>query len=161
MQFSKNILFKYFAFPFPIDAALAFSYGGGLGLENREPFNLSVTDGFQSLQPQCNGIILIHSGKPQIEYDQRYKTPQQIRGGTSLVYQVDFTGVPTPTASWSHDGAPLTKDARVSIDTTEYYTTLTVKGMKREDVGMYAVEVKNKAGSASASFEAKIRGKYQ
>ncbi len=97
---------------------------------------------------------------PRLEYDSRFKQTQRIKVGTSLIIQVDFTGFPAPSANWCLNGTPLSQSQRVSVDQTEYYTTLTVRGMSKDDVGNYSVNVKNQAGSASANFDIKMRGKY-
>ena len=100
------------------------------------------------------------SGPPKLEYDARLKSAQLVRAGTSLIIQVDFTGVPTPTASWTLNGTSVATSQRATIDTTEYYTTLTVRNFTADDVGTYKVDVKNKAGSATASFQANIKGRF-
>ena len=102
----------------------------------------------------------LSSGKPKLEYDGRFRVPQQLKAGMSLVIPVDFTGNPTPSATWSLRGSPLAHSSKYQIDTSEYNTTLTVRDTEMDDSGTYTVNVSNRAGSASASFDVNFKGTF-
>ena len=95
---------------------------------------------------------------PKLEYDSRFNTPQSYVAGKTLAIQVDFSGVPTPSALWKLNGTELGPTQRTSIETNEYNTTLTIRGLRLEDAGSFRVEVKNSAGTATASFDISIKG---
>ena len=96
-----------------------------------------------------------------MEYDPKLRAPIQVKANATLNIQVDFTGVPKPSAEWYLGAMRLDNGQRTTITSTEYYTTLNVRGMTADDAGEYKVIVKNRAGSASANFEVKIKGIYQ
>ena len=98
------------------------------------------------------------TGKPELDYESRLKSPQSLKAGSTLTLHVDYTGSPTPTAAWSLGGTPVVSSPRVSIESSEYGTTLMVRGVGPEDGGNYRLDVKNAAGSANASFEVNVRG---
>ncbi|KAJ8319892.1 hypothetical protein KUTeg_001479, partial [Tegillarca granosa] len=64
---------------------------------------------------------------PQLEYDNRLKSKQILKAGTSLSLQVNIS-------------------ARLSIDTTEEVSTITVKNALLDDGGVYSIIAKNDVG---------------
>lgn len=56
------------------------------------------------------------------------------------------------------DEEPIEKSARVTMDTTDKVTTLTIKNTMLDDTGMYTVEAENTVGKAVADFEVNVRG---
>merc|ERR1712142_437727 len=74
-----------------------------------------------------------------------------------MMIKVDFTCHPAPTATWSWNNVNLRGDDRIIIETTEYYTNLTIRNFSRDDIGTYKVDVKNIAGTASAKFESNVK----
>ena len=53
----------------------------------------------------------------------------------------------------------MEKSPRITIDTTEEMTTLTVKNTMLDDSGLYTVEAENVVGKAVADFEVNVQGK--
>jgi len=73
---------------------------------------------------------------PVIDIDPRYKAPQEVKRGSTLVLPVNYTGVPRPKATWFHRGIPLNvRHGHIHIDSGDAYSTLTIlvsKPMKVE-----------------------------
>ena len=104
------------------------------------------------------GTILFFPAHPKLDYDNRLKGVQNIKAGTTLVLPVNIDGIPSPTISWMLDEEPIEKSARVTMDTTDKVTTLTIKNTMLDDTGMYTVEAENTVGKAVADFEVNVRG---
>ena len=96
---------------------------------------------------------------PKLEYDNRLKSVQNIRAGTSMILNIDFDAVPQPSVEWFLNNSSLSSSNRVNIEYSDSHTTLTVKNCNRDDAGKYTLKVRNKAGTATADFEVEVRGK--
>ena len=59
---------------------------------------------------------------------------------------------------WLLDEEPVEKSPRISIETTNEITTLTVKNAMLDDTGLYTVEAENVVGKAVADFEVNVQG---
>lgn len=97
---------------------------------------------------------------PLLEYDNRLKSKQILKAGTSLSLQVNISGIPSPTVTWLFDDAPIEKSARLSIDTTEEFSTITVKNALLDDGGVYSIIAKNDVGEAKAEFDIIVKGLF-
>ena len=95
---------------------------------------------------------------PKLEYDSRFNSQQSLKAGTTLTINVDFSGVPTPSAQWMLNGSEVIQDQRVTIKTSEYSSAIVVRGLSPKDAGIYKIDVKNAAGSANASFDIAVKG---
>lgn len=71
---------------------------------------------------------------------------------------VNTSGIPNPTITWLLDEEPVEKSARISIETVEGKTTLTIKNTTLDDTGLYVVEAENKVGKAVAEFDVNVKG---
>ena len=96
--------------------------------------------------------------QPKLEYEARYRSPQALKAGGSLIIPVDFTGVPTPKVQWFYNDQPLSKSPKVNIDVADSHSTLTIKNVNKDSAGVYKVVVENKAGQDEATFEARVTG---
>lgn len=99
------------------------------------------------------------SAHPKLDYDNRLKGVQNIKAGTTLSLPVNTSGIPNPTVTWLLDEEPVEKSARISIETVDDKTTLTIKNTALDDTGLYTVEAENKVGKAVAEFDVNVRGK--
>lgn len=97
---------------------------------------------------------------PLLEYDNRLKSKQILKAGTSLSLQVNISGIPSPMVTWLFDDAPIEKSARLSIDTTEEVSTITVKNALLDDGGVYSIIAKNDVGEAKAEFDVIVKGLF-
>ena len=82
-----------------------------------------------------------------------------MRAGTTLTLTVNISGIPSPSVSWFLDDEPLQKSDRISIDTTNDYSTLTVKNTLPDDTGVYTICAENVVGKAEADFEINVKGR--
>ena len=93
-----------------------------------------------------------------ITYNKALDKPQQLKGGATLILTVNIAGSPTPTVSWTFDDAELTVPAYTSLETTDAYSTLTIKGVTGNNTGVFKVTAENEAGSDSAEFTVTVKG---
>ena len=97
---------------------------------------------------------------PELDYDHRYKEPQTIRAGRSLILDVSYTGVPAPKAEWYFNEQPVMRSAKTDVSSSDSHTTFSLKDISRDDAGTYKVKVTNKAGSKTSSFEVRVIGEF-
>ena len=97
------------------------------------------------------------AGKPVITYDEKLKSAQKLKAGSTLTISVNVAGTPTPKVSWLQAGEPV---AATSIDTKDNYSTLTVKNVTSKLAGQIQVKAENKVGSDSAEFTVEIKGSF-
>lgn len=87
-----------------------------------------------------------------------YLTPIQVKGGSSLIIPINFTGIPTPKVTWFHEDTPLEQTTDITINTNSTFSTLTVNRCTLEQSGRYRCEVSNKAGTDKANFSCVVTG---
>ncbi|GFS00827.1 titin [Elysia marginata] len=104
------------------------------------------------------GTLAIHT-LPTLEYDNRLKSAQTLKAGSTITLKVNVAGIPTPTVSWLVDGQPLDKTDRVSIETSKDFSTLTIKNATINDSGVYTISAENVVGKAAADFEVNVKDK--
>jgi len=90
-----------------------------------------------------------------ITYDDKYKSAQKLKAGSTLTISVNVAGSPTPKVSWSQAGEPVTA---ASIDTKDNQSTLTVKNITAKVAGQIQVKAENKVGADTAEFTVEIKG---
>ena len=101
---------------------------------------------------------MVFTAHPALEYDNKLKSAQTVRAGTTLTLTVNISGIPSPSVSWSLDNETLQKSDRISIDITEDYSTLTVKNTLPDDTGVYTICAENVVGKAEADFDISVKG---
>ena len=106
-----------------------------------------------------NEFLFCFTAHPKLDYDNRLKGVQNIKAGVTLSLPVNTSGIPNPNVSWLLDEEPVEKTARVSIETVEGKTTLTIKNTTLDDTGLYTVEAENTVGKAVAEFDVNVKGK--
>lgn len=105
-------------------------------------------------------LIYLAAVPPKIEVDPRYRVPQEVKQGSTLVLPVSYTAVPRPRTSWYHRGLPLSvRHGHVHIDTGDSYSTLTVLGIESNEGGKYEVAVENLAGVSKFEYDVIVRCK--
>ena len=75
-----------------------------------------------------------------------------------MILTANFTGVPTPSITWTHGDTVLTTTNGVTVDTKEKSSTLTVKGLEGTNSGTYTVKAENIIGSDSLDFTVNVKG---
>jgi len=98
---------------------------------------------------------------PTIDYDDKFKSAQQLNAGASLVIPVKVTGIPKPAVDWSLNDQQLTASLTVIIETSAEtgQLTLTLKSLTGRSTGKVTVTATNAAGKASAEFQITVKGK--
>jgi titin len=71
---------------------------------------------------------------------------------------VNISGIPNPTVSWTLNKTVIEKSPKISIETTDDFSMLTVKNATLDDTGVYAITAENVVGKAEAEFDVAIRG---
>lgn len=107
-----------------------------------------------------NVYLLCTTGVPELDYDDKFKLPQQILAGGSLTLEVNLTGVPVPVTDWYFNDCPVTSSASTNISCTSSSTTLNVQDVSVDNAGIYMVKVHNIAGIKTASFDIRVLGMY-
>jgi len=100
-------------------------------------------------------LIAVSAGKPVITYDEKFKSAQKLKAGSTLTIAVNVTGTPTPKVSWLQAGEPV---SAASVDTKDGYSTLTAKNVTAKLSGQIQVKAENKVGTDSAEFTIEIKG---
>ena len=103
-------------------------------------------------------IFIFYPDIPRIQYDSSKKS-QTLKAGQTIILHADITGCPTPKVAWTFEGEPVQLSAKTTIETTDTYSTLTVKDCNKDFTGNYSVTAENKVGSDSATFNVNVRGK--
>lgn len=81
-----------------------------------------------------------------------------LKVGSTLNLHVNVSGIPNPDIMWCLDEEPLEKSERVSIETNDKYSTVTVKNATLDDTGLYTISAQNVVGEARAEFDVTVRG---
>ena len=84
-----------------------------------------------------------------------------MKAGTTLIIHVNYVGVPRPSIEWQHNGKVIVPDNGTSIETTEAFTSLTIKGAGAENAGDYKVSASNVVDTVSADFTVVIKGEKE
>lgn len=58
------------------------------------------------------------------------------------------------------NGTSLRERKWISVDTSEYMTTLSIKRVKPEDAGEYSLVAKSRFGSQDVTFVLRVKGAY-
>ena len=102
----------------------------------------------------------LFSAHPKLEYDSRLKGVQLVEAGSTITLNVSVSGIPTPNITWLLEDEPVEKSPRISIETKEDFSTLTVKNAMLDYSGTYTIDAENVVGKAVADFETNVKGTY-
>ena len=80
----------------------------------------------------------------------------KIKAGRPINFTIPIKGEPTPKATWTINGQPVT--ARVDCAATSTVCTLDIPVSVREDSGRYTLELKNEYGTASGTAQVTVMG---
>jgi len=117
------------------------------------------SDHFKTQSFKCILCVFLSAVPPTIDIDPRYRAPQEVKQGSTLVLPVNYSGVPRPRANWYHRGLPLgVRHGHVHIDSGDNYSTLTVLGIESNEGGKYEVAVENLAGLTRFEYDVIVRG---
>jgi hypothetical protein len=105
-----------------------------------------------------NNVFSAFAVAPAITYEDKLKSTQNLKGGQKLVINANISGIPTPTAKWSHNDQPLEPSNHVTIETNSTYSKLTITEAVAENSGTYKMLAENEVGSADAEFTIDVKG---
>ena len=94
--------------------------------------------------------------KPKFNLDARFEKVMTIRAGHTFRIDIPYKATPTPTVSWTRNGDTVQKSHRVTIDSTNYGTTLTARTAERTDSGDYVIKASNKAGEDTVTVTVNV-----
>ena len=81
-----------------------------------------------------------------------------MKAGSTLVLQVNLSGIPYPDITWLIDDEPLEKMERICIETNEEFSKVTIKNAVLDDTGVYTIVAENVVGRAEADFQIFVKG---
>jgi len=97
---------------------------------------------------------LCTSGVPTLSYDEN-KTELSSKIASKYQLDVEYSGVPTPTITWTFDGKPIDEEL---LSTMSSSTQVMVRKLERSHSGIYSVTAENTVGRATASFTLDVKG---
>ena len=103
---------------------------------------------------------MLNSAVPTILHDDKFKLPQSLRAGQKLVVDAKVSGIPSPNASWSLNGQPLTASALLAVEASSSLAKLTFTNSSVEQSGTYVLKAENLVGTAQAEFTIVVKGKH-
>lgn len=95
---------------------------------------------------------------PSAEFDEKLRN---VRINKQEEFKVPCTirGFPKPTATWLRDGSPIESTKHTLITDKDDSSTITIHSAEGPDSGVYTLELKNPAGSASYDFKLRVLDK--
>jgi len=93
---------------------------------------------------------------PKIICDENLRNQRLIVGGKWKV-EIHFSGFPKPKVMWMINNKIII-DKRISIETKENTSIITIPSLVRDDTATYTVKVSNEAGSSSMECHLRVIG---
>lgn len=103
---------------------------------------------------------MLASAAPKITHDEKFKSPQSLRGGQKFVVDAKVAGIPAPKTSWQFGGQSLSSSPELTVEATPTTGKLTFTNAKAEHSGVYVLKAENIVGTAEAEFTLAIKGSY-
>lgn len=82
-----------------------------------------------------------------------------LKADATLILPVNVTGKPAPTVTWYFNEEPLSLSGELKIETKDTSSTLTFKGVKGTNSGVFKVKAENVVDSVSAEFNITVKGR--
>ncbi|XP_070604629.1 immunoglobulin-like and fibronectin type III domain-containing protein 1 [Erythrolamprus reginae] len=89
------------------------------------------------------------------------KEPIVIKAGKNAMVKIPFEGRKPVRVMWLKDNQELLDDDRMNIDSSEYFTRLSIPSTRRKDTGDYKVRLKNECGSLDVPVKLEVIDKPQ
>lgn len=99
------------------------------------------------------------SAPPTITCDDKFKSPQSLRGGQKFIIDAKVAGIPSPTTSWLFNGQPLSASPTLTVEATSASGKLNFTDIKAEQSGVYILKAENTVGTTQAEFTLTVKGK--
>ncbi|KAI5639981.1 immunoglobulin i-set domain-containing protein [Phthorimaea operculella] len=91
--------------------------------------------------------------KPKLHLDHLIGRKIKVRAGEPINVNIPIDGAPTPTISWTKGSIPIIPSHRVSTETKNSETKLSIDKSVRDDAGKYTITAENAHGKDSADIE--------
>lgn len=82
-----------------------------------------------------------------------------IKAGRNQKWDVDVSGEPAPTLTWTLKNETVTDNEKVKIENIDYHTTLTITNAIRKHTGVYTLIAENASGKDEATLEFTVLSK--
>lgn len=93
---------------------------------------------------------------PRIVCDENL-TNQRLAVGDKWTVEARFSGFPRPEVTWTKNNKKVV-DKRISVETKENTSTITISSLARDDTATYTVTATNEAGSSLIECHLRIIG---
>jgi len=100
----------------------------------------------------------VYFSAPRISYDAALRQALSINSGSTVYIEVRVTGHPRPSIQWFRGDTVLHDTTKLSIETSEGWSHIKIKGASEEDAGLYRVTAENVVGIDSAEFRVIVKG---
>jgi len=108
---------------------------------------------------ETSGKLLLQA-PPQFHPGFPLKEKYYAGAGGTLRLHVMYIGRPVPAITWFHGNKPLRGSESVTIENTEHYTHLAIKGVQHKThAGKYKVQLSNTFGTVDTVLNVEIQGK--
>jgi len=77
----------------------------------------------------------------------------RLRAGEPLTIDLPISGAPTPTITWTKDGAPIEPSRDTQLENNDVHSKLHKPASKRTDTGKYKVHLKNDSGEDECDID--------
>lgn len=102
----------------------------------------------------------IPTAPPVLEFDNKFRDLITLHAGSNLKIPVKVKGIPTPRITWAKEDQPMRSAGKVTIDTQDTGTSLTIKKVSKEEDGLYTLTAENEAGEDKAKFDVEVIGEF-
>lgn len=82
---------------------------------------------------------------------------QRLTVGDKWKIEIHFNGFPKPKVAWTINDKKIT-DKRISIETDEDTSIITIPSLVRDDTAVYTAKATNEAGSSTIEFHLRVIG---
>lgn len=93
---------------------------------------------------------------PKIICDENLKN-QRLTVGDKWKIEIHLIGFPKPEVTWTINNKKIT-DERISIETKENTSIITIPSLIKDDTSIYTVKASNEAGSSSMEYHLRVIG---
>lgn len=90
--------------------------------------------------------------------DRRNLHDIKISAGNMIKFDVDISGEPPPTVTWSHDAIKIDSSKHVNITNVNYNSKFVIRDSIREDSGDYTITAVNSSGKDKVTVNVIVMG---
>lgn len=91
---------------------------------------------------------------PEMDIGADFKQTHIVKNGGTVTLHIAFRGKPAPHAVWSRADGEL--PVMADVNTSDFFSTLTIEGCTRYEAGKYTLSLENNSGHKSITFTVKV-----